>query len=291
VNADPNISFYLYGFTGPDLARDGAAFRPPQVLEVAGSRPGAPVLGAVGIDEQEAPFIWSYGGATAILSRVGRTVFCGATAEANLQDLAWLEPRVRRHQAVLEQVMSSAPVLPARFGTLFSSLEALARFMARHQTIIADGLARVAGQQEWALKGLLDRAQAETSLWQRAQAEDQTPPASSPGLAYLRDQRCRVKARQELGACLDRASRTLLSELAPLATDACERRLLSREATGADQEMVLNWAFLVPEHAAAALAERVRQANAHAALPGLAFALSGPWPPFSFCPALEADPA
>lgn len=291
MNADPNISFYLYGFTGLDLGRDGAAFRLPQVPGTSGSGPGAPVWEAVGIDEQQAPFLWSRGSSAAILSRVVRTDFCGSTAEANLQDLAWLGPRVRRHQAVLEQVMPFAPVLPARFGTLFSSLEALARFMARHEATIADGLSRVAGRQEWALKGLLDRVQAETSLWQRAQAEDKTLLPSSPGLSYLRDQRLRVKARQDLGACLDRVSRALLNELAPLATDACERRLLSREATGSDQEMVLNWAFLVPEHAAAALAERVRQANALPALPGLVFTLSGPWPPFSFCPTLEADPA
>ena len=35
--------------------------------------------------------------------------------------------------------------------------------------------------------------------------------------------------------------------------------------------------------------EQVEQANAAQALPGLTFAVTGPWPPYSFCPALSLE--
>jgi hypothetical protein len=63
--------------------------------------------------------------------------------------------------------------------------------------------------------------------------------------------------------------------------------VLSREVTGMDKDMVLNWAFLVPRKAVADFRTRIEQANAEHDRQGLVFQLSGPWPPYSFCPALE----
>ena len=41
--------------------------------------------------------------------------------------------------------------------------------------------------------------------------------------------------------------------------------------------------------AAAPFQEQVEQADAAQALPGLTFAVTGPWPPYSFCPALSLE--
>ena len=255
------------------------------------SAPGTRIAEVAGIDEQRPPFLWCHGDSSAILSLVAREEFCGPAADSNLQDLAWVGPRVCQHQAVLEQARHFAPILPARFGTLFSSIEALARFMDQHQAAIADFLERVAGQEEWAVKGLLDRARAEDALCRQMLAKDQAPLASSPGLAYMQEQRLRIKARQELEDCLAGVCRVLLEELTPLVSETCQRQVLSRETTGADQEMVFNWAFLVPQGAVADFQKRVEEANTSRTLPGLTFAVSGPWPPYSFCPALEVEPA
>ena len=291
MNEDSNSAFYLYGFTRSDLMPNGTASQPPQTASILPSAPGTRIVDVAGIDEQRPPFLWGHGDLTAILSLVAREEFCGPVADANLQDLAWVGPRVCQHQAVLEQAMHLAPILPARFGTLFSSIEALDRFMDQHRAAIAGFLERVAGQEEWAVKGLLDRARAEDALCRQMLAKDQAPLASSPGLAYMQEQRLRIKAKQELEDWLTEECSALLEELTPLASETCQRQVVSREATGADHEMVLNWAFLVPKRSAAELKKQVEQVNASQALSGLTFALSGPWPPFSFCPALEAEPA
>jgi hypothetical protein len=55
--------------------------------------------------------------------------------------------------------------------------------------------------------------------------------------------------------------------------------------------MVLNWAFLVPQGAVADFQKQVEHVNARRTPSGLTFAVSGPWPPFSFCPTLETEPA
>ena len=54
--------------------------------------------------------------------------------------------------------MSQAPVLPARFATLFTSVDSLQQSVLEHREAIAGFFAQLGDQQEWAVKGLLDRA-------------------------------------------------------------------------------------------------------------------------------------
>ncbi len=124
----------------------------------------------------------------------------------------------------------------------------------------------------------------------RVLAENEAAPAASPGLAYLREQQTRLQVKAQLADWLAGACSAALAQLLPLASEMCERNAPSREISGTPQEIVLNWAFLVPQGAAAAFREQVERLNAGQGLPGLTLAVSGPWPPYSFCPALEAEP-
>jgi hypothetical protein len=290
MSAHSNHALYLYGFTQPDRAPQGLA---TARLEAAGSpadSAGPPADGdALGSDGPPAAFLWEHAGLSAILSSVPQEEFCGPAAEANLRNLAWVGPRALRHQAVLEAAMRLAPILPARFGTLYSSLPVLGQFMERQRETILGFLQRVSQQSEWAVKGLLDRARAEETLCRRKPAGAKTAPVSLPGLAYLRDQQGRLQARRELEDRLAEACHKVVDELALLASETCARPVLVRETSGADQEMIVNWAFLVPQRATAQFPQRVEQASASQALPGLTFTVSGPWPPYSFCPPLPAE--
>ena len=71
------------------------------------------------------------------------------------RSLTWLGPRVCRHEYVIEHIMSQAPVLPARFATLFSSLDSLEQFLVEHRVAIAGFFTELGEKQEWAVKGLL----------------------------------------------------------------------------------------------------------------------------------------
>ncbi len=117
------------------------------------------------------------------------------------------------------------------------------------------------------------------------------PPGSSPGVAYLQEQSLRLQARQALDDRLAEACDGLLNELNPLASEIVPRRILAHETPGAAREMVLNWALLLPAAAVADFRGRIERANAEQNAGGLAFEVSGPWPPYSFCPVLEAEAA
>jgi hypothetical protein len=225
------------------------------------------------------------------LSQVEQTEFCGPAGEKNLHDIAWLAPRVCRHEAVLEQVMRFGAVLPARFGTLFSSTASLEDFMRQHGAVMGRFLESVRGRQEWAVKGFFDLARAEAQWLARQSSGPPSLSKLSPGLAYLQEQSLRFQARDALDDRLARACGDLLKELNSLASKIVPRRILACEAPEAGREMVLNWALLLPAAKVNDFRARVGRANAEHQLDGLGFEVSGPWPPYSFCPVWEDEPA
>ncbi len=233
------------------------------------------------------------GDLAAIYCPVSLEDFSGPDAEHRLQDLSWVGPRACRHQEVVETVMRHSPVLPARFGTLFSSRERLDQVLRAHQHTVLEFLDQVTDQEEWAVKGLLDRPRAlEAHLAELLAREADRLDPLPPGRRYLEEQRLRGQAEQELYRRLREVGQELAGELQDYALHQRQRRLADRNGNGSGLEMILNWAFMVPKPAAAGFKARIDAANRRHGPWGLVFKCTGPWPPYSFSPSLtvEADP-
>jgi len=213
----------------------------------------------------------------------------GPESELNLQDLQWLGPRVMRHQAVIEAAMRAAAVLPARLGTLFSSLDALGRFLDIHQHTIAGFLRQTEDHEEWAVKGLLDRTKAQRCLYSRAAAAQPGGLAAASGARYLQERRMHAAAAKELNQWVAQTLESLIGELRQYAADFHQRSVTALAAPGAPQPIV-NLAFLVAREGLGAFRRCVERANLEYRDHGLELGLTGPWPPYSFCPTLEMPP-
>jgi hypothetical protein len=217
-----------------------------------------------------------------------REQWSGPQGERNLGDLQWLGPRVMRHQAAIAAAMGAAAVFPARLGTLFSSPDALSHFMAIHQRTIAGFLHQTKNHDEWALKGLLDRTRA--GDWQLSKlSAAQTECSAAPGANYLRERRTRAAAAKELNRWVARTLECLIDDLRRYAAGFHQRDVCAMAEPGAPQTVV-NLAFLIARDAVSEFQRRVEQANLEHREHGLELAVSGPWPPYSFCPALETGP-
>jgi hypothetical protein len=229
----------------------------------------------------------------AVYCLVPQEEFSGADSERRLQDLAWMGPRVCRHQEVVEAVMRHSPVLPARFGTLFSSREKLDQVLRVHHDTVRQFLDRVIHQEEWGVKGLLDRPRAlEARLAELLGREADRLADLAPGRRYFEEQRLKAQAEKELYRWLREVGAHLAAELQDYALNQRQRRLPGRGGNGSGQEVILNWAFMVPTAAVGGFKSQIEAANRRHGPDGLTFKCTGPWPPYSFSPALnlEADP-
>ena len=224
----------------------------------------------------------------AIVSEVPLEDFCGAAAELRMQELAWVAPRALCHEEVVEKVRRQSPVLPVSFGTLFSSRESLGEFLGLHHQTISQFLDRVGDQDEWSVKGLLDRKRAGRSLISESIAAQQAQlDALPPGTRYFQEQRIRAAAEKELSRWLSQTCRQIASDLREQSPDFCVCPVVPREPPESGIEVVVNWAFLLPKSSAPAFRARIDQLNADYAPQGLVFELSGPWPPYRFVPPLS----
>jgi hypothetical protein len=243
---------------------------------------------ATGVDGQRPVSVRACGEIGAVLSEVELQEFCGEAAEARLQDLAWLGPRACRHAAVIEEVMRQTPVLPARFATLFSSVDSLQQAVYERRETIAGFFAKLGGKQEWAVKGLLDRAGALRRVGSPARpAPDPLAPAASPGARYFQQKRIQAGLKRDFNHRLKEFCRRAAAELGAEAHGFRERPALGAVAVEPNTEVVLNWAFLVPPPTLEDFRLRLDRFNGEEAFPGLLLTLTGPWPPYSFAPDLS----
>lgn len=261
---------------------------------------GLPAIEGTGVDGRNPVSSWAFPACAAsvaagrkdvvaVVSKVALEEFCGPAAESNMQDLTWVGPRACRHEEVIERVMRYSPVFPTRFGTLFSSLESLGTLVEKHYGTISEFLDYVADKEEWAVKGLLDRARAEEQLLALTLSQRSGSLPSSAGARYLQEQQLRDEVGKELRSWVKTVSSAMAKELIHQAVESRELKLLPREGSGRDMDMVLNWAFLLLKNAREDFRARIEQVGAEYSKRGVILELSGPWPPYSFRPSLALN--
>jgi hypothetical protein len=202
------------------------------------SLPDIPVPVGPGVDESRPIQVHTLGGLSAVVGWVALDDFTGEIGEANLQDIAWLGPRVCRHAVVVEQVMATAPVFPLPFGTLFSSLSALEHEISRRSCEVASLLEQVAGCQEWSVEVTLDRFKAIDYLLGEGLQSGLFKLPDSIGRRHLEEQKLRRQVASDLDVWVDARMESLQQELMPLARDLRIRRLTENK--------ISHWAYLVP---------------------------------------------
>lgn len=223
----------------------------------------------------------------AVLSMVPIEDFCGPAAEANLQNLAWVGPRACQHEHVIEKVMSHSPVFPARFGTIFLSLTSLEAFLQKHHDTILQFLDQQTDNEEWSVKGMLDQAKAMENRFSAAIKEKGDSFDSLPqGARYFQEKFIRNNIEKELKNSSHEICSKVIITLKSYAPVFCERKTMSRDVTGSGMDMIRNWAFVIPRNVINDFHDCIARANADYAHQGIVFELSGPWPPYSFCPSL-----
>ncbi len=234
------------------------------------------------------PFLYRFENLAAVVKRVPLEEFAGAEAEQRMQQLEWLGPRVQEHEALIEGVLRVSPVLPARFGTLFSSEAALERFLAINLAAVERFFNGVEDKDEWGVKTVLDRAKAGARLLSQLRSE-LPPTPGSQGVRYLQERQLRGRLDKRLASWLAQASAEIANKLGCYAV-ASKDRPVGFQAPAGEPQTVRNRALLVPRDSLPNLRNAVDQASRELAPYGLSFELSGPWPPYSFCPALESAP-
>jgi hypothetical protein len=259
---------YVYCF-----ARAGVA-----LLDVSAESDGGPAVAALEV-----------GRVTAVFSRVSLDDFSAKSPSPRSEDPEWVVSRACRHDRIVEQVMRMGPVLPVKFGTVFSSEQALRLAVDQMGDGIAHVLDRLADKEEWAAKVFIDAAKAREWLLATdpvLAARRRDLPAAA-GRRYLQAKSVDAEVDTVLRHWRASVAEEIQGELGGYGMALHPLKLQPRNVSGRGADMALNLAMLVKRNRVAALEARVRELAGAFADQGIVLEVTGPWPPYHFCPPPE----
>jgi len=223
-----------------------------------------------------------------VASRVGLDQFDVRKLGHDHTDVDWLSQVAIRHNQIISDAACRQPLLPLRLGALFHSRLSLLAKMEQWESVVIDFLDSIGDRQEWAAKIYVDPRHVEENI---AAANCVSSPQSmnaGTGTQYLTQKQNQRRKSSSLKERFQKEVAKIESSLMNQADRYFRSRPLPANLTGRREKMLWNAAFLLSRSVSKcwlALVEKIRSA---AACGGLLLEVSGPWPPYHFCPTLEA---
>ena len=230
-------------------------------------------------------------GIVALASQVPLAEFGEEALRRNVEDLGWLEEKVRLHEAIVEAALAKGQLLPMKFGTIFLEQERIREVIRKNALVLRAALEELGDKEEWGVKGFVDETGLRAAVLQNDPvlvALSGEASAKPPGHAFFHRRKIEEAASvksQEREASLAReaveAIRKTVVEVAecpPLLPEAARK-----------EKIVLNLACLVRKNGVEAFLAGVEQWSRDHAEEGVSLVASGAWPPYHFVPRLDAD--
>jgi hypothetical protein len=273
-------AWYFYGITR----------RQPLAAVLAEAADGSPFGGNPdGGASEDAPLqLLEFSGLVAVVRPVLLAEFTPAAVEERLQTASRMEAMVRSHHRVIEAIHALQPILPAKFGMVYTHARDIVAALRSTHATLARQLDYLTDCDEWALHTYADVA----VVRDRATLTD-------PGIASLRRELLDARPgrlwflERKLRDDIEVATKLALVTLAQKTFDRLASCALQgqvgtavRNAEANGEVEILNATFLVKRDGAEHFMEEVRTTNDPAE--GLRCECSGAWPPYSFAEPTEA---
>ncbi|MBI5193264.1 MAG: GvpL/GvpF family gas vesicle protein [Nitrospirae bacterium] len=224
-------------------------------------------------------------GLYAVVSKVPEDEFNEEDIKKNLTDMEWLDTKVRLHENIIEGVMKNNCVVPFKFATVFNTENRMIAEISELAEELRDNLRYFEGKEEWGIKIYCDMACLNNFLSREDEKildMDKEISSSPPGKAFF------LKKRREeiLNDMTFVYAQDFLDMLKKAGIHVCINRLLRllpKEITCKDDEMILNAACLVNKKGMETFINMVDAMRTQYGRCGFSFDCTGPWPPYNFC--------
>lgn len=245
------------------------------------------IPGLVGIDGEHRVFTLSKGDIHAALSLVPLQQFGPRALEQGMGGLEWVAPRVLIHERIIEEIMAVYPVMPIRFCTIFAATDRIAELLKIHHAKIIRFFSDIGDKQEWGIKGYIDGSRFGEALKKghsAARAGEAEQGEVSPGQAYLFRKKKDLAIKDRFDGMVAQITEEAFQDLLAHAVNGVRSKALQGDDGEEKREMVLNAAFLLPKRDVRGFLDYVKETEEKYRSHGLTLSVTGPWPPYNFCP-------
>jgi hypothetical protein len=216
----------------------------------------------------------------AFVTPVDDVDFSQGVIDARAKDVEWLGSIGFRHQSVMNALMHGGTIIPLRAFTLFASDENLRRHLEAESDRMTTLLDRLDGKQEWTMRIEFDPQRWSEALVRRVdtlRALSEEIAGAAAGKAFL----LRKKLDDEKKRASREAEQQVMSEVESevMKVLACDTVAETRQQrSGAFPQINV----LIDRDEEARLADLRDELTRRYAAEGVALALTGPWPPYTF---------
>jgi len=227
-----------------------------------------------------------HNGLYAVAGKVEHLEFGEEGLKKNMADFQWVKTKASMHERIIEQVMTGAPVIPFKFGTLFNTEGSLKTMLEQYGEEFKAILRKLANKQEWGLKIYCNSEKLKTSL-SNDEAEileiENEIKSSSVGKGYFLKKKKEELIEKTLNERINECGQESFELLKELSFEARINKLLPKQVTERKEDMVLNSAFLVSKDEVNNFLNMIDTLKMHYENNGLLMDCTGPWPPYNFC--------
>ena len=225
-------------------------------------------------------------GLYAVVSNVEQWEFGEEALKRNIADFQWVKTQATLHEKTIEHIMTSSDVIPFKLGTLFNTNDSLTAMLDRYGKELKTLLRKLEDKEEWGVKIYCDTERLKASSVEddsEIKKIDARISGTSPGKAFfLKKKKAELLALSANGR-INEYGQYNFDLLRELSHEARINNLLPEEATGREDPMILNAAFLIDTNKVVNFLNTVDTLNTHYKEKGLLIDCSGPWPPYNFC--------
>ena len=225
-------------------------------------------------------------GLYAVAGKVEEEEFGEEGLKRNMADFEWIKAKASVHEKIIELVMADADVIPFKFGTLFNTDNSLKAMLEQYGEEFKAILRKLAHKQEWGLKIYCNPEKLKASFSnddsEVLKIENEIK-SSSVGKSYFLKKKKDELIERMLNDKICECGQESFGLLKELSFEARINKLLPKEVTEREDDMVLNSAFLVDTDEVGDFHNMVDTLKMHYEGKGLLIDCTGPWPPYNFC--------
>lgn len=201
----------------------------------------------------------------------------------NLENLNWLETNVIAFNEQVNSLYGLTPILPIRFGSVYGSKRGMKEFLRANYDTFSRNLQYLEGKSEWGMKVYLSRSL--FRKWLSLQAAEQVSPTdeSKPGATFFQRKKHEYKLLEQEDEGLHAILNDIRGKVDSAVIDSKAVEFLHGFEKGRSSlKPVFHLAILIERKNTDTLSPLIEELKAKYKDKGLAFRLSGPWPPYNF---------
>jgi hypothetical protein len=231
-------------------------------------------------------YLVCHNGLYAVAGKVEEEEFGQEGLKRNMADFEWVKAKASVHERIIEQVMDDTDVIPFKFGTLFNTNDSLKAMLEEYGEEFKAILRKLENKEEWGVKIYCDTKKSKAFSIndepEILEIEDRIN-SSSVGKAFFLKKKKNELLAQTINRKINEYGQESFDLLKDLSFEARINKLLPKEVTEREDEMILNSVFLINKEEVDDFTSMVDTLKMHYENEGFYIYCTGPWPPYNFC--------